>query len=603
MDVGLKIQLLEEDAHKFRRAKEVHGRRMTATVDMKLVKRWLALCKRAHGDACESVWWRGNGDDALPPFVRMLDVMQMSLIQAPSDCCYVALSYVWGTAGDSYWTTKANMDSRTKPAGLDLSVLPATIVDAVHVTRALGERYLWVDALCIIQDSSDDKGNQIRAMELIYSGAFLTIVAAGGESAHARLPGLSMGSRTLHQHIEVIQDLHLTTPLLSLREASMQSAWATRGWTYQELVISRRRLFFTNQQVYFECAKDIWCEDLVAESKTLRYSDHPMRYSGSGVGLIMRHPPVFRQDRTSTYIRVVEQYTQRRLSYPSDIILAVTAITNAMTEGYQLGGGNPDQAFQYGMQIRDLNLSLLWQPRLDSAQARRMSSDKGPSTWPSWTWAGWTGAVFYSDATQLTTTFSTTSTQVEPAESLVRAWYLVDDDQQLVHLDVEPIRFCPIGNPEEMPRPRYMFPVDTTDERLPDPMPPVGTLVFRTECAFLRVSKLETTSSDAESLPHTIFDIRSDIRQPSVGVGRMILPSTTPSPSVLECIVLSRHGGMLGLYDDAVYGDVYQGCTLHVMAVKRGGEHTQVRERVGLGVIHEQAWLECDTKVETVFLG
>ena len=599
MGYKLDIQLLEEDAHKVLRAKELHGRRMTATVDMELVKGWLALCEREHGGACESVWWRGG--EVLPRFVRMVDVTLMSLVHAPSDCRYVALSYVWGTAGDSYWTTKANMDARAQPGGLDPSILPATIVDSIHVTRVLGVRYIWIDALCIIQDSSDDKGDQIRSMELIYSRALLTLFAAGGESAHARLPGVSAGSRTVHQDIEVIQDLHLTLPLPSLREAITQSIWDTRGWTLQELLISRRRLFFTNQQVYFECVKDVWCEDLVAESKTVRYSDHPMRYLGSGGGSFMRKPPMSQDPNfMSSYTTIVGRYTQRRLSYPSDILHAITALTNAMTKAYQLAGGNPVQAFRYGMQIRDLEHSLLWQPRLDSAHARRVSPETELSICPSWAWAGWIGAVFYSDVNQLASNSITTNIGVKPAESLVKGWYFVDDDQQLIRLDVELIRFCRVGD-EEVPS-RYLAPPGDIDE-FPKPLPPAGTLVFRTQRAFFKVSKLDTTSGDSESLPHSVFHILSDARKPSTGVGRMILSSTTPSPSVLELIVLSRCEGIIGLHDDDVYGGWYPDCMLYVMAVKRVGDDTEVQERVGLGVVIEQAWLECDAKVGTVLLG
>ncbi len=63
---------------------------------------------------------------------------------------------------------------------IDTASLPATIRDAVEVCEKLGERYLWVDRFCIVQDDDDDKFRQIQAMSAIFSGTKLVIVAAAG---------------------------------------------------------------------------------------------------------------------------------------------------------------------------------------------------------------------------------------------------------------------------------------------------------------------------------------------------------------------------------------------------------------------------------------
>ncbi|EIW87361.1 HET protein, partial [Coniophora puteana RWD-64-598 SS2] len=248
----LDIQLMEEDAKKMGRTRELHGRRVSETVDLDLVRNWMDICCKEHGDACESVWWRGT-EETLPDAVRMVDVLDEKIVTAPTGARYLALSYLWGGIGESYWTTAENLPARMQPGGLPLSILPATISDAILLTRELGERYLWVDALCIVQDGPADKAVQISVMELIYGSAALTIFAAGGTNANAPLPGLRRGTRMVHQRAEHVQGLHLAVPLPTLLEAFTKTAWNTRGWTYQELMLSRRRLFFTQEQVYFEC--------------------------------------------------------------------------------------------------------------------------------------------------------------------------------------------------------------------------------------------------------------------------------------------------------------------------------------------------------------
>jgi hypothetical protein len=84
---------------------------------------------------------------------------------------YIALSYCWGIKQD--YTTALRTIEYDEP--ILLSKLPQTIHDAVTVTRRLNIRYLWVDALCIIQDSPVDKAVEISAMGGFYKNAILTI--------------------------------------------------------------------------------------------------------------------------------------------------------------------------------------------------------------------------------------------------------------------------------------------------------------------------------------------------------------------------------------------------------------------------------------------
>ncbi|KAH9950034.1 hypothetical protein B0H21DRAFT_724460, partial [Amylocystis lapponica] len=90
--------------------------------------------------------------------------------------------------------------------------LPGTIRDAVLFVRhgQLGERYVWIDALCIVQDDPADKAAQIPVMDLVYGNVLLTIFAASGNTADAPIPGLRPRARTQQQHVEMVQDLHLT---------------------------------------------------------------------------------------------------------------------------------------------------------------------------------------------------------------------------------------------------------------------------------------------------------------------------------------------------------------------------------------------------------
>ena len=94
---------------------------------------------------------------------------------------YTALSYVWGTSGQSFQTTVATLSN--KLAGFSIEKLPRTLQDAVKLTQALNIKYLWIDSLCIIQDLEDHRTHELSRMGQIYKHACLTICAGRCEDA------------------------------------------------------------------------------------------------------------------------------------------------------------------------------------------------------------------------------------------------------------------------------------------------------------------------------------------------------------------------------------------------------------------------------------
>jgi hypothetical protein len=91
---------------------------------------------------------------------------------------YVALSHCWGTLGKHpLRTTTDNLQEHI--SGISWSTLPKTFQDALKITRELGIDYIWIDSLCIVQDSEEDWRQESREMGLIYERARVTIAAAG----------------------------------------------------------------------------------------------------------------------------------------------------------------------------------------------------------------------------------------------------------------------------------------------------------------------------------------------------------------------------------------------------------------------------------------
>lgn len=169
-------------------------------------------------------------------FLRVIDVHQQCLVQAESGCRYLALSYVWGN-GRTVMLNQKNKAQLSTPSGLAKirRKLAKTISDAMTLVGLIGERYLWVDSLCLVQDDPDDKTDGIQKMDLIYQGSILTIIAASGLNSQAGLPGLHPGSRGLNQKVaEVKPGVKLASVPAMFTELG-PAKYMTRGWTYVNL--------------------------------------------------------------------------------------------------------------------------------------------------------------------------------------------------------------------------------------------------------------------------------------------------------------------------------------------------------------------------------
>ncbi|KAH9221870.1 heterokaryon incompatibility protein-domain-containing protein, partial [Leptodontidium sp. 2 PMI_412] len=198
---------------------------------------WIDFCRLNHSGDCVPTALIGISS------FRVINCTTQSVINAPQNCQFVALSYVWGRSDLSNQDRKSGAPS--------LHAAPKVIADSIEVTRLLGFQYLWVDRYCINQSDTYEKHDQICRMDAIYASAQLTIIAAG-DDPDMGLPGVN-GTLRNPQPIYQVRDYTLVSSLTAASASLHQTAWASRGWTYQEGLLSKRRLLFLSDQVYFEC--------------------------------------------------------------------------------------------------------------------------------------------------------------------------------------------------------------------------------------------------------------------------------------------------------------------------------------------------------------
>lgn len=206
----------------------LQGRQIGDQIDFAKIRQWMNCCDEKHETSChgsiESTMTRDN--------LIVIDCHELCLVPISSEENYVALSYVWG-AKTSLQTVETNFPLFQQLKGLEpyLDDMGATIKDSIELVEAIGERYLWVDSLCIVQDNTELKLKVMSTMADIYQQAILVIIAASGSDCEAGLPGVRPHTRTGAQDVEYInQELSLTSvpDLVGFMEISV---YRQRAWT------------------------------------------------------------------------------------------------------------------------------------------------------------------------------------------------------------------------------------------------------------------------------------------------------------------------------------------------------------------------------------
>jgi hypothetical protein len=196
--------------------------------------------------------------------ILLVDVVDCCLVAASPDARYVALSYCWGQS-KTVRALKSNISRLLTPGSLSpLKTsfrIPPTIADAITFVQNIGERYLWVDSLCIVQDDDEKKQLHLESMAFIYANSFLTLVAADGTNADHGLPGIDRDVRKRNLPLYEVRlpsgTLVLNQPRANLRP---DSVWNSRGWTLQESLFSTRMIIF-DRFVSWVCCRGEWTED------------------------------------------------------------------------------------------------------------------------------------------------------------------------------------------------------------------------------------------------------------------------------------------------------------------------------------------------------
>lgn len=300
---------------------------------------------------------------------------------------YTTTSYRWGDKPFLKLTQQLLPDFRAENS---LSQLPQTFQDVIVVTKRLGFQYIWIDALCIIQDSEEDFKNEVAKMADIYSNSAVNIIAASCESPFESLfrPRYSRGCHVgrfepfwdaSDPFFAILHSIDSITETKSIQREFDDAPTNVRGWILQERILPPRRLYFFCTQLYYVCRSSEFCEVFPEKVPSqIRSFCH-----------IYDPPSPSQHDRTynafNKWMSLAQEYSMCSFTHPRDKIVALLGLVKV----FQRATGDDYVA---GLWKSRLSWTLGWSGIVDSPR-RRSALNLAPT----WSWLSIDGEIRYNE--------------------------------------------------------------------------------------------------------------------------------------------------------------------------------------------------------------
>jgi hypothetical protein len=296
-------------------------------------KAWLRDCQSFHS-ACNFGSLQGSPSRLLH-IVSDSEAIVVKLVEtnAAQRLKYCALSHCWGPAEKRpLCTTRGNYQNNL--AGIPLEKLPKTFRDTVLLARGLDIEYVWIDSLCIVQDDRQDWKSEAIKMASVYKNAVLVVAASDAKDS---TEGLLMTDRSQEPVMVVpyiangvVKGFFNILETKSCNQGPKFSLLETRAWVFQERLLAQRTMYFTRDEIFWECTQSGVAEP--CRTKFLGFLEH------------------------LSWTSLLESYCRRKLTNAEDRLYALRGVAEDMKPLHK------GQYFHdYGVWEEDLPWQLLWQ--------------------------------------------------------------------------------------------------------------------------------------------------------------------------------------------------------------------------------------------------
>ncbi|KAK0666982.1 heterokaryon incompatibility protein-domain-containing protein [Cercophora samala] len=391
------------------------------------VSQWLELCHQGH-DTCippgsalhTKQWYPSRLISVQAGSVRLIETMETTLTGP-----YLTLSHRWPANASVYTQLKGDNLGSLK-TGVDVACLSQVFQDAIVYTRRLGVDYIWIDSLCIIQDSKEDWEAESATMADIYSRSYCNLSATADacqddglfhprqklQFSHERVTSDWVGvpfksdDGTLPECSPLSfhrQDYVLYDPNFWTRRVDQQELF-TRGWVFQEQQLAPRILHFSPDQLLWECRQHRACEMFPSglPQKEMGWGESwrsnpaatvikgalagSARTGGDSSGFY----PTLGLSPWLAWQQVIGHYTRLNLTKAQDALVALGGVARVYQQLYQ-------SRYVAGHWEEDFVSSLIWRFSTEghsrscpSARVQRpeeFRTDGSQYIAPSWSWA------------------------------------------------------------------------------------------------------------------------------------------------------------------------------------------------------------------------
>jgi hypothetical protein len=370
-------------------------------------RKWLHGCLESH-DRCRSAQWSGSINNLPTRLIQIgqPSVQKIRLLLHPKregiNIQYATLSHCWG---NSHVLRLTSTTLQSLQEGIAISELGQTFQDAIFAARSLGIQFIWIDSLCILQDSREDWQREAPHMSSVYRYAILNIAASiAADNKAGCFP---------NRNTSLIKPCTIQTAWVDCQNENYNlyhdSFWRyafkdmplmKRAWVVQELLLAPRILHLTGKQLFWECYDLEACESYpdgippnMEQQSILRETlwgafSHAQRRS---VTVDRGSERSSKDDLWNLWTGIVKTYTACKLTYTSDKLVALSGVAKLMEQAL-------DDQYCAGMWRKNLVMQLFW---WCGCAEQKLYPRPDPYRAPSWSWLSLDGLIspaFYDES-------------------------------------------------------------------------------------------------------------------------------------------------------------------------------------------------------------
>lgn len=354
---------------------------------LSLAKEWLGTCLTSHESCNES----GRSKNHFVP-TRLVEVtrtfdgaVSARLVvrdEVKPGVPYLALSYCWG----GQMPCTLSMENISQFRQILPRELPKTLSDAFSITLSLKYNYIWIDALCIVQDSRLDWEQEAASMGSVYQYSVCTIAAVGAGNVHVgcffeRQPLSFLSCRLLGSTGDgSSNDRKATDTFPNFHSRPLH----TRAWVFQERALSPRTINFEADQISWDCLESCSSEADASEHAAAQWTQDFTMIENMKIPFRLLLQPTNNTPDEKEYLAwgwhvLVTKYLQCDLTYPEDKWQAIQGLATTVSDAWGVG-------IVHGLWLNRLSRELLWSSFNNAAAIRLPNA-------PTWSWTSIHGDI------------------------------------------------------------------------------------------------------------------------------------------------------------------------------------------------------------------